>query len=242
MKKQPLNSIALPPDFYSEIEAISATFSQRMIARRKAMQLSQRDLAQIVDVSINTIQSYEAGGLPRGANFLALARALACSLNWLVGMDDVGGFSCQIDSGNLPCPGNLPGDVNNSDYFVRPEFLNDANDDVDKCRAMGFNSRWLAEISSQPKNLRLFFFKGPAMQPTLNDGDLAMVDLGQTKIHSGYLYLIKIGDTQSVNRLIIKPGNCLSVVSDNHYLCPSFDLSDNQLEVLGRIIWASRPL
>lgn len=242
MNKQERKSVAKTSDFYSEIETISATFGQRVIARRKSLNLSQKDLAKMVDVSVNTIQSYEGGSLPRGANFLALAKALYCSLNWLVGMDESGGFS-----GNSALPeAGASGGMNQSehlghlDYFFRPIFLNGQTDE--SARAVSFNHRWLTEISRHPESLRLVVFKGPSMQPGIYDGDLLMADLSQTAIYSGYLYLIRTDSHQSINRLMVKPSGNLSVVSDNQALCPPYDLPVDQVEIIGRIVWFSRPI
>ena len=145
------------------------------------MHLSQRDLANKVGVSVNTIQSYEGGSLPRGPHFLTLAKALGCSLNWLVDMNDLGNF--QWNTGQVSV---LPGgdSINSSeplgslDYFFQPVFLNSADDESSKYRTVSFNYRWLSDISSKPENVRLVAFKGPSMEPALFDGDLLMVDLG----------------------------------------------------------------
>lgn len=244
MKKYPLNSMVLTSNFYSEIEAASAVFGQRLSARRKALQLSQRDLANKVGVSANTIQSYEAGCLPRGAHFLTLARVLGRSVNWLVCMNEAGEF-CESADLSEAGAGGLINSMETSgglDYFFKPPFFDQPDKEAAARREVGFSYRLLSEISSKPENTKMLVFKGPSMQPTLSDGDLVMVDVGRTEIHSGYLYLIKIDDTQSINRLIMKPRNCISIISDNKELCPPFDLPNNQLEVLGRIIWASKAL
>lgn len=242
MSKPSLYTMELTNKFYSEIESISTVFGQRLIIRRKSLNLSQRDLAKMIDVSINTVQSYEAGGLPRGANFLALAKALRCSLNWLVGMDETGRVSVNSNllKAKADCEIGQPEHLDRQDYFFYPTFLNDKTSQ--SATGVGFNYRWLTEISSQPENLRLIVFKGPSMKPGIYDGDLLMADLGQTALYSGYLYLIKTDSFQSIKRLMVKSGGHLSVVSDNQALCPPYDLPADQVEICGRIVWLSRSI
>jgi DNA-binding XRE family transcriptional regulator len=55
---------------------IDVDFGEKVTWRRKNLQISQKELATVVGVSVNTIQSYEQGHLPRGSNFVTLAKIL----------------------------------------------------------------------------------------------------------------------------------------------------------------------
>ncbi|GHA05458.1 repressor [Oceanisphaera arctica] len=61
------------------------TMSSRILQRRNALQLTQDGLAKKVGVSRVSISQWERGDTsPKGENFLALAKALSCSPDWLV--------------------------------------------------------------------------------------------------------------------------------------------------------------
>lgn len=118
----------------------------------------------------------------------------------------------------------------------KPEFLNKSQ----TAGLISFDYQWLSEISSKPENVSLFSFMGPSMNPTILDGDLAMIDHGRNKVYSGCLYLIKIDDNLSVARLIVQPGNSLLIIRDNKEVCPPFEIPLEGVEVIGRVIWTSR--
>ncbi|MDR2827756.1 MAG: helix-turn-helix domain-containing protein [Candidatus Adiutrix intracellularis] len=61
---------------HKSVPGLICAYAQRLTNRRKRLGFSQRDLANLVNVSVNTIQSYESGCLPRGEHFLNLARSL----------------------------------------------------------------------------------------------------------------------------------------------------------------------
>lgn len=57
----------------------------RIIARRKALGLTQAALAKILGLSSVSVVKWEtAQSKPRGENLLALAEALKCTPNWLI--------------------------------------------------------------------------------------------------------------------------------------------------------------
>ena len=225
-------------------ELISA-YAQRLIGRRKRLGLSQRDLAKMVDVSVNTIQSYESGCLPRGEHFLNLAKSLQCSLDWLVG----------LTSGALSWP-TLVGDDEHFTVqasgpaweqprsWVFPPFLelNEETPEQNMFRGhppVGFDYKWLFSLVPDPDNARLLQAKGPAMQPTFADGDLLLVNIGQRQIYQGQAYAINLDGCLLVNRVEIRPGGIYRIVSDNRDIAPPYEIETGQMEVLGQIVWSS---
>ena len=71
-------------------------FSDRLKARRKALQLTQIQLAKATEISSKTIQKYEYGDTPKGPNLLRLSRALNCSVDWLLLGSGSGGESSEL--------------------------------------------------------------------------------------------------------------------------------------------------
>jgi len=59
-------------------------FGFRVRQAREQCGLTQKNLAKAVGVSGTTIQNYESGQLPSGPQSVNLARALGCSLDWLL--------------------------------------------------------------------------------------------------------------------------------------------------------------
>lgn len=55
---------------------------------RRGHHLSREALASRIGVASTTLQKWEGSGLPYGAEYAALARALGCSLDYLLGLSE----------------------------------------------------------------------------------------------------------------------------------------------------------
>ena len=219
-------------------------YAQRLINRRKRLGLSQRDLAKMVDVSVNTIQSYESGSLPRGEHFLNLARSLQCSLDWLVGLN-TGGLSwpTTVDDDNHMSLNASGPSWEAPRSWVFPPFLEVEDQNADQAHRLqapvSFERKWLSSLIPDVNNARLLLAKGPAMSPTFSDGDLLLVNVGQRQIYQGQAYAIKLDGCLLVNRVEIRPGGIYRIVSDNRDIAPPYEIEANQMEVVGQVVWSS---
>lgn len=226
----------------------SVLYTKRLMERRKMLRLSQKELAKIVGVSVNTIQSYETGNLPRGEHFLALAKALGCSLDWLSGLDvsfqeqtagGEGGFMASDQQAVWGYAG--PGGSFN--YVTLPTFNGETDSlAVSEAATMTFDRTWLAKVATDPSQVRLVFVHGPCMSPTLLDGDMVLVDLGRNTVHQGRLYAINIDGHVLINRLESRPGGILRIISDNREIAPPYEVSADQVQILGHVFWVGRRL
>jgi DNA-binding XRE family transcriptional regulator len=207
--------------------------------------LSQRDLAKMVDVSVNTIQSYESGSLPRGEHFLNLARSLQCSLDWLVGLS-TGGLSWPTtvdDDEYMSLDASGPSSWEPPRSWVFPPYLDGVGAEGVPHRLqapISFERKWLSDLTPDVNNARLLLAKGPSMHPTFSDGDLLLVNIGQRQIYQGQAYAIKIDGSLLVNRLEIRPGNIYRIVSDNREIAPPYEIGSTQLDIVGQVVWSGR--
>jgi transcriptional regulator with XRE-family HTH domain len=93
-------------DFSSDLEKESRNhenFFARLKLRRENLGYSQKNLAEMVGVSSNTIQSWEKNTHPKGNDLVLLAKYLNCSIDWLLK-----GFEHRSDSKN-EIPPTQPG-------------------------------------------------------------------------------------------------------------------------------------
>ena len=247
MPKFDFNSGVLDWSPEASPELVSA-YARRLTGRRKRLGFSQRDLARLMGVSVNTIQSYEAGSLPRGEHFLNLARVLQCSLDWLVGLGGEGlswpVMAEEDDSRPAHSPTAGPAwDAPRS--WVFPPFLERENEDDASLSPrnwtpISFERKWLTDLVAELSQARLVRVKGPAMRPTFNDGDLLLVDTGQRQVYQGQTYAIRLADSLQVNRVEIRPGGIYRIISDNRDIVPPYEVEAGQVEVLGQVVWCGR--
>lgn len=106
-----------------------------------------------------------------------------------------------------------------------------------------FDPRWLRMLTGSPASkLSVIRVEGDSMAPTLNAGDDILVDLADAadRLRDG-IYVLRVDGALLVKRLAIHPvGRKVTVQSDN----PAYgDLPDcrlDEIDCIGRVIWAGR--
>jgi phage repressor protein C with HTH and peptisase S24 domain len=121
-------------------------------------------------------------------------------------------------------PGSTP-----AEEFAKPYFA--------------FDERWLKALTmTAPGNLSIVRVEGDSMAPTLNAGDDILVDLGDRaeRLRDG-IYVLRIDDAVVVKRLALNPlGRRVTVQSDNPAYPDWPDCSLDEINCIGRVIWAGR--
>lgn len=107
----------------------------------------------------------------------------------------------------------------------------------------GFDERWLKALTpTPPENLSIVRVEGDSMSPTLNAGDEILVDLGDyaERLRDG-IYVLRVDDALVVKRLALNPmGRRVTVQSDNPAYPDWPDCGLDEVNCIGRVIWAAR--
>lgn len=106
--------------------------------------------------------------------------------------------------------------------------------------ALAFRESWLRKkhVTSR-KNLRVLEVKGGSMEPYLHEGDVVLIDMGQTTIIDGEVYALRYGDELRIKRLSKRFDGGLIIRSDNprypeEVIAPT---DAEHVRVLGLMIW-----
>lgn len=106
-----------------------------------------------------------------------------------------------------------------------------------------FDERWLKALTpTAPGKLSIVRVEGDSMAPTLNAGDDILVDPGDGigRLRDG-IYVLRVDDAVVVKRLAIHPmGRRVTVQSDNPAYPDWPDLGIDEINCVGRVIWAGR--
>lgn len=113
--------------------------------------------------------------------------------------------------------------------------------DVEKTYA--FRHSFFEYLGVKPKDAVMMFVTGDSMEPVIHDRDTILIDLTDTKIKEGYIYVIALGDTLMVKRMRrIKDGWNICSENENYSPIPVRDQELDSLEVKGRVRWFGRVL
>ncbi len=108
---------------------------------------------------------------------------------------------------------------------------------------VGFSVGWLQKLSAaSPRDLSIIQVEGDSMTSTLNDGDEIMVDLSaaRRKLKDG-IYVLRRDDALLVKRVTLHPTrSTLTIASDNPAYASWTDCAVDEVEIIGRVVWAAR--
>jgi phage repressor protein C with HTH and peptisase S24 domain len=216
-------------------------FSFRLKKRRKALGMSQKQLADAVKLSIKTIQKYEYGDTPKGPNLVRLSRTLHCSMDWLL-----------IGTGPESSPWRR-GDVRvcqeETELSMIPKVLARLNagggslETSNNVKGMySFRHDWIKQ-KGDPSKMILMDVSGDSMAPEIKDGDTVLVDQSQTNIYIGKIYAVSIGQEITVkyverapDKIILRSANR---TWDDIHVDIRGDLEE-AVHIVGRVIWWCR--
>jgi phage repressor protein C with HTH and peptisase S24 domain len=108
-----------------------------------------------------------------------------------------------------------------------------------------FDESWLKGLTASPAaRLSIIRVEGDSMAPTLNASDDILVDLGDCAgpLRDG-IYVLRADDALVVKRLALHPaGRRVTVQSDNPAYPDWPDCGIDDLNCIGRVIWAGRKI
>ncbi len=104
-----------------------------------------------------------------------------------------------------------------------------------------FRSDWLQGLfRGQLDNLKVTRGKGDSMRPTILDGDIVLIDLAQRMIdEQDVLWAVAYGELGMVKRVRQTSRSSYMLLADNPVV-PPIEAVDDEMQVLGRVVWIGR--
>lgn len=212
-----------------------------MRAAMAAKNMSQSALARDINVSQGAIAQILSGDTKRTKALPEIATALGVSVRWLLGEAD----DPSPDAVALP-----------TREILAQEFNLTPIRQVDIGYAMGggtfiednpdtlwrhFDTDWIRTLTrSSPDLLFIANGIGDSMIPTLMDNDTLLFDRGQNAINQqDRIWAFAYGELGMVKRIRRQPNGNFLVISDNPAVA-DFEAADDEMFVIGRLIWIGR--
>lgn len=111
--------------------------------------------------------------------------------------------------------------------------------------ALIFRRQWICqELRANPSDLCLIDVDGESMEPTLRTGDMILLDRRKARVvPCDGIYVLRMRESLIVKRLQKLPGNKAKVTSDNPAYGEFFlslDAQNEELSIIGRVVWSGR--
>ena len=223
--------------------------SKYAIRKAKLIDLIKREGSQaLVARKIGTDKSYLSQIVsPKGTRNVgdALARRIEDAYDQSYGWMDKPIDEVFVD-------GHLTLGTQLSEFILIPRYHAEASmglgadvpSDDDITGHLAFKNVWLQKRKLNPKFLAIIDAIGDSMHPTINDGDVLLVDLRQKDPIDNRIFVLRMNRQLYAKRLQFRPGSKMMVHSDNP-LSPAFDVDGEEnggLDIIGRVVWAGRDL
>lgn len=217
------------------------TLGTRIFALRKQHGLTQRELGELCGWDGPSAQArignYEKGTRePSIGDLRILASSLHTTIAHLVG-ESVATNTAEASE-------------QAADYAVIPQYTAIGhlgagydNDHVEVKGGLVFKRAWLRRMGLRAEHLSTFYAHGLSMYPTINDGDVLLMDSSKTEPVNGKVFALRRPDGEiSVKRLIQTHTQGWIIRSDNADKArwpdePATDSDIGNLVIEGRIVW-----
>lgn len=100
-----------------------------------------------------------------------------------------------------------------------------------------FSRRWLREQGLDGAYLSAIAVEGDSMEPLLRAGDEVLVDFSPRPFRDG-IHVVRLDDSLLVKRVASQGGGRLSLLSQN-LSYPPIEVSGDEVEIIGRVVWKS---
>jgi phage repressor protein C with HTH and peptisase S24 domain len=206
-------------------------------------ELDQSALSRMVGVSTVAVNGWCTGATKsiKGENLLKASRALGVNPMWLAT------GAGNMRPGNVPVPEpEYPRTPSEKEYALIPQYSTKGccgsgymNEHVEVKGGLAFKRDWLARMGLDESNACVITASGDSMSPTIQDGDVMLLDTSIKPLRTGEMYTILMDEEVIVKRLAKEFGITL-LRSDNPNKSTYPDISvppGLQLEIIGRVAW-----
>lgn len=222
----------------------------RIKLRLDAIDATQRQLAEAIGVSRQAVSKMVTNDTTDSAKIFQIARFLQTTPEYLTGETDdtsaaAGGAADRRAPFRAPDP--EPEGTDRAEIVWLKEVDQSLGmggayfDSPAEERLVPFPGPWLSQFRrSRLEHLRVMPATGTSMEPTINDGNLCIIDTSRKRIdEQDELWACAFGGIAVLKRLRAMPDGTVKLMSDNDRVPPE-TAADGELYILGRCVGVLR--
>lgn len=235
-----MNDIILQP--LKKTSAAAEALVERLRHRMEECHMNARELAEKAEVGRSFVYDVLSGKStnPTTQKLSAVARVLGVSVSYLLYGESVSGsgpVAEQVtpEARDVASIASIAVEASMGGGTLVTEEIED--------KPFFFRKSWIRDrLKVTPQDLRVIRVRGDSMQPTMNDGDVVLVDLTRNLPSPPGIFVLFDGHGLMVKRLEMLPGSSeVRVISDNPHYAP-YSLASENVRVIGRVVWCAREM
>lgn len=215
---------------------------------------SVRMFASAIDISEGALRKYLKGvSLPQIDKAMLIAKEAGVSLNWLITGEAPKYIGNQSEAKSDSSYGCATVNVEefNEEYALIPGYHVSVstghgalNGEHEVKRQLAFRSKWLRFRKLNAKDLAVVFAQGDSMEPTIHNSNTILVDLSDTQLKDGSIYVLRFGEELYAKRLQKRFDGSIELISDNKEYKDQIVKEDEleQLAIIGKVVWIGKDL
>jgi phage repressor protein C with HTH and peptisase S24 domain len=215
---------------------------------------SVRMFAAAVDLSEGALRKYLKGtSLPQIDKACLIANEAGVSLDWLITGKGFKHPETKTKNQSVSNNGCATVDVEefNEEYALIPGYHVSVstghgalNSEHEVKRQLAFRTKWLRFRKLNIKDLAVVFAQGDSMEPTIHNGNSILVDLSDTQLKDGSIYVLRFGQELYAKRLQKRFDGSVCLISDNKEYDEQIVKEDEleQLAIIGKVVWIGKDL
>nr|DAI35609.1 MAG TPA: Repressor protein CI [Caudoviricetes sp.] len=229
---------------------------------RESLGYSKKDAPSLFGIPTSSYQKYEQGSSFPGSEAIEKLVVAGINANWLLTgkgemFNALSGLAAPKMREDTPYPSGSATVLSAQEatasgrYIALPLHNNVraaaghgaivGNEEADD--SLMFREDWIyRDLRMQPKDLILIRVSGESMRPTLNNGDVILVNHSLTRPDKEGIYIMRMGDMLLVKRLQALPDGQIRVTSDNPVYEPwtldTSKMAEGNVAIIGRVVWA----
>jgi phage repressor protein C with HTH and peptisase S24 domain len=222
---------------------VSEGAAQRLRQERERVGISQRALAELAGVNKNSQLAYENGRSPITLDYLERIEPVGIDPVFVVAGRRSGGAAedetkvSDRRQAYRPSPRGQDDTVEVSEIDPRFGLGAAFMDETAVPEKRQFSRAWLRQISTSPPH-ELYWARGrgDSMKPTINDGEIVLIDRSdRTPRDADLIWAFAWGDLGAIKRLRPLPDGTVKILSDNESVPPETAV-DGEIHIFGRVI------
>lgn len=199
---------------------------------RVSLGLSQPEMSERISLSRNAWQTYELERSTPGTAVYQSLLNLGFSVDWI--LNGVGTMKTNEAEHALQGYSFLP-------LYATVGSMGPGSVGDDRVIDwLAFKDEWLRlELRTSAVNLALIVAEGDSMLPTINPGDMLVVDHSRSALSGDGVYVLSLFGNCLVKRVQVLVDGSVTIVSDNPAYAPQIVKSAelDGLHIAGRVVW-----
>ena len=221
---------------------------------RESLHLSQIELSEKIGFPQQTISRIEIGLQKPAEPILKILKYLFnVDRSWLI--DGEGEFSMQDAQTSGALAGESEGTIlklleanerrhSPADIPIYNAWPGAGSGSLDTKNHLALRHEWIQnKLGTVPEKLVAITVSDDAMEPTLKNGDVILVNLNIGHVIDNAIYVLNVDGTLMVKRIEKLVGGGMAIRSDNKSISPDQPIDREQaakLNTVGRVVWFGR--